>query len=131
MINSKFLDSNGLHISEGQRVYRNDPNNYKNNGTFLVQSFDNYIVKLACLDGSSLNYPFVYPNEVTILDSGLTVKDNEIAELKGQRDELLILIYNTALGAVTMGYRPDIEDMAEGAYIITGIDAEQLKEQSK
>ena len=56
-------------------------------------------------------------------------------ELEKQRSELLELIYNSALSVVTMGHTVAMEELAQDAYIITGINAEQnaskLRNQAK
>ena len=52
-----------------------------------------------------------------------------IKELEQAQNQLLSLIYNTAVGNVAMGYPVDIESLASEAYEITGINAEQVKTQ--
>lgn len=63
--------------------------------------------------------------EVILNSEGETLA-HELNELKEQNAELLSLIYNTAIGELAMGYKVDIESMAESAFQITGISAEQL-----
>ena len=52
-----------------------------------------------------------------------------VKELEQAQNQLLSLIYNTAVGNVAMGYPVDIESLASDAYEITGINAEQVKTQ--
>lgn len=50
----------------------------------------------------------------------------ELVTAKAERNELLSLIYNTAIGQVAMGMPVNCEELAEHAFNITGINAEQL-----
>ena len=52
-------------------------------------------------------------------------------KIKQERDELLSLIYNTAIGELTMSYKVDIGSMASAAYSITGINQEKLTKQAE
>lgn len=52
---------------------------------------------------------------------------NQNTALKTQINDLLELIYNSAEGEICMGYKADIENMAQVAHSITGINASQLK----
>ena len=57
-------------------------------------------------------------------------RDNALAqnaELVAHRNELLSLIYNSAIGQVAMGYSVDAEVRAQAAFSIAGIDAERVK----
>lgn len=60
----------------------------------------------------------------------LAEKDKRIAELELNQIQLLELIYNSAIGEIAMGYKVDTQYLAESAYSITGVNAEQLKERN-
>lgn len=51
----------------------------------------------------------------------------KIEELEQAQNQLLSLIYNSAVGNVAMGYPVDIEGIASEAYGITGVSSEQIK----
>jgi hypothetical protein len=53
------------------------------------------------------------------------------AELVAKRNELLSLIYNSAIGQVCMNYHVDAESLARSAFEITGIDANQIRSWEK
>ena len=63
-------------------------------------------------------------SKIDKLNSTIIEQADKIAVLDGQVKELSGLIYNNALGNVTMGYSVDIESMAQHTYQITGINAE-------
>jgi hypothetical protein len=49
-----------------------------------------------------------------------------IESLTSQRDRLLDLIYNAAIGDVSMGIKIDSESLGQIAFIITGISADKV-----
>ena len=63
---------------------------------------------------------------VSVIDRNYKLQ-KRIAELEKAQNQLLSLIYNSAVGNVAMGYPVDIEGIASEAYEITGINAEQAK----
>jgi hypothetical protein len=68
------------------------------------------------------------PNERALAKANADLRA-EVLALRGQRRELLEMIYNAAVGQVAMGYSVDAEGLARSAYSITGLDAaEVLKE---
>ena len=71
-----------------------------------------------------------YNELVDELNKIISERDNALAqnaELAAHRNELLSLIYNSAIGQVAMGYSVDAEALAQAAFSITGIDAERVK----
>ena len=58
----------------------------------------------------------------------ITLKQR-IADLEAKQNDLLSLIYNSAIGSLAMGFSVDISHIASEAYGITGISAEQLSQQ--
>ena len=67
IINSNYLDVNGLQITEGAKVYRTDPDNYRNDGVFFVDSYAGECVKLIRSDGTKPNYNLASPCELRVL----------------------------------------------------------------
>ena len=66
---------------------------------------------------------------VDLYESRIENMETRIKELEQAQNQLLSLIYNTAVGNVAMGYPVDIESLASEAYEITGINAEKVKTQ--
>ena len=70
LLNSNFLDPQGLQITEGCVVYRTDPDNYKNNGRFIVDCCNEDTVSLVDMNGNAVNYNLAYPNELMVMVRG-------------------------------------------------------------
>jgi len=64
---------------------------------------------------------------VSVIDRNFKQAE-KIRGLKSQINDLLELIYNSAEGEICMGYKADIENMAQVAHAITGINAGQLRQ---
>lgn len=68
---------------------------------------------------------FIYHVCTTFMRSLKDIK--RIVALEKSQNQLLSLIYNSAVGNVAMGYPVDIEGIASEAYGITGVSSEQIK----
>ena len=66
-LNSNPLDKNGVQITEGDKVYRTDPDNYVNDGNFIVTDVLEDRVKLAYTNSTDkVNYNTAYFHEVAV-----------------------------------------------------------------
>jgi hypothetical protein len=87
------------------------------------------LTKLAGEDFSSskcrVRNPHITARDSIEIGSYIVAQEKHIVELEETQNQLLSLIYNTAIGNVTMGYPVNIESLASEAYEITGINAEQ------
>lgn len=63
---------------------------------------------------------------VSVIDRNFKQAE-KIRGLESQINDLLELIYNSAEGEICMGYKADIENMAQVAHAITGINASQVR----
>ena len=73
--------------------------------------------------------PQVSSDAEALIQKGRDESKQRIADLEAKQNDLLSLIYNSAIGSLAMGFSVDISHIASEAYGITGISAEQLSQQ--
>lgn len=66
-------------------------------------------------------------HRVKDLENAGVLANKSNTALKTQINDLLELIYNSAEGEICMGYKIDVESLAQAAHAITGINASQLR----
>lgn len=66
-MNTNPVAKNGIEIKTGSKVFRTSQDDYRRNGSYLVEKIEGDLIYLVNLDGSRVNYNLASEDELQVI----------------------------------------------------------------